>query len=401
MNEQNKKLSLFAGLVFLIIMLVIGIIFVRERQTTKNEAEEVPVQLKQITCNWDTEGSYTVRLVDSSGNTVVEKTVTSGTSVSFDNLDPRTLPVPVYCEVASTNDLSCKKRSEQPIICQIPPSGTPSPTPILPGQCEPCEEDEIVPRCAPGLQCIYYPDGRKLCENPEGEACFPSGTPTPSASPTPSAIPTLTFTPTLTPTIRPGQPTNTPAPSATATPTSKPTATSTPLPTPTACPIPSAVSNIALACTTSSAQCTWNASTGSDYYLVTIRDDTTGLPIQGYNPNKKIVGTIAQFTAIAGHSYSCYVEAVNEECGASSARQSNACTYNPPTATPTPISVSAPAPTDIIIVNATSTPLPTKALVTSQPTLPQTGLSRNSMTIAFIFALVGVGTVLAGLLIKI
>lgn len=399
MNDNNKnKLGLFAGLIFLIVMLVVGMIFVRERQTTKNEADEVPVTLKQITCDWAKEGTYTVRLVDGSGNVVSEKSVTTGTSITFDNLDPRTLPVPVYCEVVSQEDLSCKKRSE-PIICQAP-SGTPSPTPLLPGQCEPCEEDEIVPRCAPGLQCIYYTDGKKLCENPEGEACQPTQTPSPSASPT--ATPTATPTPSATPTILPGQPTYTPAPSATLTPTSRPTATSTPLPTPTTCPIPSAVTNIALACTTSSAQCTWNASTGSDYYLVTIRDDTTNLPIDGYNPNKKVTGTSAPFTAVAGHSYSCYVEAVNEQCGASSARQSNACSYNPPTATPLPTNAKAPSPTDIVIVNTTNTPMPTKALVSSQqPTLPQTGLSRHSMTIALIFALVGLGTVLGGLLIKI
>jgi hypothetical protein len=39
--------------------------------------------------------------------------------------------------------------------------------------------------------------------------------------------------------------------------------------------------------------------------------------------------------------------------------------------------------------------------LTSVPTLPQTGLSRNSLTIALLFALVGIGTVLMGLLIKI
>jgi hypothetical protein len=411
MNDTNKnKLGLLAGLVFLIIMLVVGMIFVRERQTTKNEAEEVPIPLKQITCSWATEGHYIVQLVDSSHNVISQQDVTSGTSVTFNDLDPRTLPVPVYCEIVDPTDLSCKKLS-QPIICPMP-TGSPTPTtPPLPGQCEPCQEDEVVPRCGPGLQCIYYPDGTKLCENPDGESCAPTATPTstltPTATPTMTLTPTSTLTPTATPTIQPGQPTHTPAPTATLTPTltptrtPSPTATSTPQPTPTTCPIPGAVTNIALACTTSDAQCTWDASTGSDYYLVTIRDDTTNLPIDGYNPNKKVTGTKATFTAVSGHSYSCFVEAVNEQCGGSSARQSNACSFNPPTPTAAPTSIHSPTPTDIVIVNTTSTPTPTKALLTSKPTLPQTGLSRNSLTVALIFALVGFGTVLAGLLIKI
>ncbi|KXK10434.1 MAG: hypothetical protein UZ22_OP11002000737 [Microgenomates bacterium OLB23] len=193
------------------------------------------------------------------------------------------------------------------------------------------------------------------------------------------------------PTYTPVPPTATPSPTNTPSPTATPTST----PTPIACPIPSAVTNIALACSEAAAQCTWDAATHADYYLVTIRDDTTNLPIEGYNPNKKVTGTKATFTAVAGHSYSCFVEAVNEECGASSARQSNACTYNPPTSTPQPTSIT---PTDVVIVNAS--PTPTKA-ITSVPTLPQTGLSGNTLTIALIFALVGLGTILAGLLVKI
>ncbi|KXK10435.1 MAG: hypothetical protein UZ22_OP11002000738 [Microgenomates bacterium OLB23] len=126
---------------------------VRERQTTKNEADEVPVTFKQITCSWEAEGNYIVRLVDGSGNVIREQSVSSGTSITFSDLDPRSIPQPVFCEIVDPNDLSCKKLSP-PIICQVPPSGTPSPTPALPGQCEPCEEDEMVPRCAPG--CNAY-----------------------------------------------------------------------------------------------------------------------------------------------------------------------------------------------------------------------------------------------------
>jgi len=408
-TEKFKSFKVVLGILFLIIALAVSIVFIRERQTTKNEASEIPVPLKQITCTWiDNGGNYTVRLVDASGNIVQEQAAPSGTSsLTFSNLDPRSLPDPVYCEIADPLNLSCKKRSA-PIVCLPPPTETPSPTPLLPGECQPCQEDEVLPRCAAGLQCVYYADGTKFCENPEGQACGPTPTltPTPTRLPLPpTSTPTLTLTPTpllsptATPTNIPGQPTNTPVPP-TSTPTRAPLPTATPttvsVPTPTTCPIPPAVTDLALACTVSSAQLTWTASEGADYYLVTIKDENTGLPIDGFNPNKKIVGaTKATFTAITGHSYTAFVEAVHEQCGGSSARQSNACSYSVPTNTP--------APTDIVIANVTKAPTasPTKSLVTAKPTLPQTGLSRNSLTIAVIFAAFGIGAVLAGLLIKI
>ena len=262
-----------------------------------------------------------MRLVDGQGNVLHEQAVSSGTSYTFMGLDPRTLPVPVRCEIVSPSDLSCKKQSAD-IIC-VAPTGTPTPTPMLPGCFESCNENETIPRCADGLECIYNSDGTKTCQDQEGLLCgqpsaTPSLSPTPTNTPTPSPTLTPSLTPTATPTTAPGEPTNTPAPPTitprpTATPSVTPSATPThtSAPTPTACPVPDPVTNIVLSCNTSAGQCSWEASTGADYYLVTIRDENTNLPIDTYNPNKKVTGTKTDFTAVAGHRYTCYVEAVD------------------------------------------------------------------------------------------
>ncbi len=411
-DDKRKKIGLFAGLVLLIVGLVVGMILIQERQVTKQDADEIPIPLKQIVCSWDPidgySGTYVVALVGNDGEFRRTTADSQAGSVIFRDLNPTEIPNPVYCELYPVDfegDLTCRERSN-PITCEAP-TGTPVPIPPLPGCGEPCEEDETIPRCADGLQCIYNPNGTKTCQDMDGPTCGPSvtptATPTVTPSPTPTATPTIApFPPTVT--ITPGGPTLTPSPTLTPTLTPSPTPTSVPSPTPTTCPLPNAVQNIALACSTSSAQCTWDASAGANYYLVTIRDKGTGLPIEGYNPNKKVTGTKAEFTAVAGHTYECSVEAVAEGCGGSLPKEANSCLYNPPTTTPQPTSTispsGSPTPTDIVIVNATNTPRPSQPTNTSHPTLPQTGLGHNSFMIAMIFAVFGIGAVLVGLLIK-
>lgn len=411
---QNTKIKLFIGLILLLVGLAVGVILIQERQVTKQEAQEIPTPKKQITCSWDEPGTYTVRLINpNTGEVIKEQAANNTTFVTFRDLDPNTLPVPVRCEIVNPQDLSCHQPSDN-IICAPPPTATP--TPATAGCFESCEENEVLPRCAEGLECVHNGDGTKTCQDIEGILCpIQPLPPTATPTPTPSLSLTPSVTPSPTPTPRPGVPTNTPAPTLTPSATPSPKATNTPAPTPTTCPIPEPVTNLALACATASGQCTWNPSEGATYYLVTIKDQGTGLPIDGYNPNKKVLTSKAEFTAIAGHSYLCFVEAVNAICGGSAARQSNSCSYNPPSSTPNATATPQPSQgalsptpspklTDIIVVNATNTPKLTQPIgpsLTSKPTLPATGLAHDSFIVAMIFALFGIGTVLAGLLIKI
>ncbi len=468
-NDKKKKIIILGGILVLILALVAGLILVQQRQVPQKEAAEVTES--GITCEWifdPAQPNYEVAVVDVNGEVVqglIENVQSPPNFYTFplSRFNMSALPIPVYCRVSVPNIDMCVELSE-PIVC--PGTPTPSPTPALPGGCySPCQIE--VPSCSieQNLECVY-PE-KSVC-TAEGQGCYcwadhcdPSVTPTftPSPSPTPTTSPSPTPTPPqqcldecetdadctdnmTCEDINGGEgesdmrcvvnedcgnpdggiPCWCQVPSPTPTVTPSPTSTPKPTTTPTICPIPNAVTNLAISC--EPGRCSWTGSSGAIRYKVSVKNKDTDTPIAGFDPYINTNATYVNFTAEAGISYICYVEAENE-CGSSVARSSEICELALPT--PTPRLTSTPAPTSPskststpvpvattvkTILQPSSTPIPTGTMTegtpsptpskltqispTPVPTLPQAGISAR---VQIMIAIAALGLLTAGLLL--
>lgn len=251
---NKKSRIILIAIAVLIFGLLAGIFLVRQTQTPKKDAQEIPAlscPADGFRCTWVKEEGVTyecsIKELTEAGavevaTPAVQTDPTTGKGLCTYSPQPqktytctvRAIKSP-GCEASDTGQMTCPITS--PTITPTPtaPTMTPTPTPNPACYDTPCTGTNDTTSCAslPGLSCADTDDTsatnfrcvlNKDCKDaPVGDPkscwCYaPTPTPSPTPTITPSPTPTVTPSPTLTPTPT-RTPSGTPAPTSTPVPT--------------------------------------------------------------------------------------------------------------------------------------------------------------------------------------